>query len=157
MPPRRPSATARATVAAAAATPMTAAAVEQLIEAECTEGVVVLSQWFKKMESLFHISNYAVENQTGKALKKMIDSQVLPQGEQEGCPLGIEEVEKYVVELLDIFDGNGTTQMKPGTDRMETDVIKHGMAKSKLSNYEVEMPEQTRTPNALQELPSNDR
>ncbi|GJT31159.1 hypothetical protein Tco_0911434, partial [Tanacetum coccineum] len=28
-----------------------------------TEGVVVLSQWFKKMESVFHISNYAVENQ----------------------------------------------------------------------------------------------
>ncbi|GKA70357.1 hypothetical protein Tco_0776421 [Tanacetum coccineum] len=28
-----------------------------------TEGVVVLSQWFKKMESIFHISNCAVENQ----------------------------------------------------------------------------------------------
>ncbi|GJU28479.1 putative reverse transcriptase domain-containing protein [Tanacetum coccineum] len=28
-----------------------------------TEGVVVLSQWFEKMESVFHISNYAVENQ----------------------------------------------------------------------------------------------
>ncbi|GJS18902.1 hypothetical protein Tco_0413374 [Tanacetum coccineum] len=28
-----------------------------------TEGVVVLSQWFKKMESVFHISNYVVENQ----------------------------------------------------------------------------------------------
>ncbi|GJY76174.1 hypothetical protein Tco_0481290 [Tanacetum coccineum] len=28
-----------------------------------TEGVVVLSQWFKKMESVFHISNCAVENQ----------------------------------------------------------------------------------------------
>ncbi|GJZ49762.1 putative reverse transcriptase domain-containing protein [Tanacetum coccineum] len=27
------------------------------------EGVVVLSQWFEKMESVFHISNYAVENQ----------------------------------------------------------------------------------------------
>ncbi|GKC25809.1 putative reverse transcriptase domain-containing protein [Tanacetum coccineum] len=115
MPPRRSSATARA-VAAAAATPMTVAAVEQLIEArvsaalanhdtlrnstnghgdgshnsdtgirgtvrtprECTykdflnckpltfkgtEGVVVLSQWFEKMESVFHISNCAVENQ----------------------------------------------------------------------------------------------
>ncbi|GKE27995.1 reverse transcriptase domain-containing protein [Tanacetum coccineum] len=115
MPPRRSSATARA-AAAAAATPMTAAAVEQLIEArvsaalanhetlrnstngqgdgshnsdtgirgtvrtprECTykdflnckplsfkgtEGVVVLSQWFEKMESVFHISNCAVENQ----------------------------------------------------------------------------------------------
>ncbi|GJZ68248.1 putative reverse transcriptase domain-containing protein, partial [Tanacetum coccineum] len=29
----------------------------------CTEGVVGLSQWFKRMESVFHISNYAVENQ----------------------------------------------------------------------------------------------
>ncbi|GKG17214.1 hypothetical protein Tco_0362171, partial [Tanacetum coccineum] len=28
-----------------------------------TEGVVVLSQWFEKMELVFHISNYAVENQ----------------------------------------------------------------------------------------------
>ncbi|GKE45609.1 hypothetical protein Tco_1472893, partial [Tanacetum coccineum] len=27
------------------------------------EGVVVLSQWFEKMESVFHISNCAVENQ----------------------------------------------------------------------------------------------
>ncbi|GKE79847.1 hypothetical protein Tco_1549847 [Tanacetum coccineum] len=115
MPPRRSCATARVPVAAAA-TPMTAAAVEQLIEArvsaalsnhetlrnstngygdkshifdtgirgtvrtprECTykdflnckplnfkgtEGVVVLSQWFEKMESVFHISNCAVENQ----------------------------------------------------------------------------------------------
>ncbi|GKB71558.1 putative reverse transcriptase domain-containing protein [Tanacetum coccineum] len=28
-----------------------------------TEGVVVLAQWFENMESVFHISNYAVENQ----------------------------------------------------------------------------------------------
>ncbi|GKG30843.1 hypothetical protein Tco_0423331, partial [Tanacetum coccineum] len=117
MPPRRSSTTARAAVAAAAATtPMTAAVVEQLIEArvfvahanrktlrnntngygdgshnsdtkirgtirtprECTykdylnckpltfkgtEGVVVLSQWFEKMESMFHINNCTVENQ----------------------------------------------------------------------------------------------
>ncbi|GKB48243.1 hypothetical protein Tco_0898996, partial [Tanacetum coccineum] len=28
-----------------------------------TEGVVVLLQWFEKMESVFHISNCAVENQ----------------------------------------------------------------------------------------------
>ncbi|GKF19204.1 reverse transcriptase domain-containing protein, partial [Tanacetum coccineum] len=119
MPPRRSFATARvaaAARAAAAATRMTAAVVEQLIEArvstaldnhetirnstnghgdgshnsetgirgtvrtprECTykdflnckpltfkgiEGVVVLSQWFEEMESVFHISNYVVENQ----------------------------------------------------------------------------------------------
>ncbi|GKF91481.1 hypothetical protein Tco_0275182, partial [Tanacetum coccineum] len=28
-----------------------------------TEGVVGLTQWFKRMETVFHISNYAVENQ----------------------------------------------------------------------------------------------
>ncbi|GKA47430.1 putative reverse transcriptase domain-containing protein [Tanacetum coccineum] len=100
MPPKRSSATARAVAAAAravvatraaaaaAATPMTVAAVEQLLEArvgncngtrsECTyknflnykplsfkgtKGVVMLSQWFEKIESVFHISNCAVENQ----------------------------------------------------------------------------------------------
>ncbi|GKE05545.1 reverse transcriptase domain-containing protein [Tanacetum coccineum] len=78
-----------ARAAAAAAAPMTDAAVEQLIKArvtrgivrtprECaykdflnckpltfkgTEGVVVLSQWFEKMESVFHISNCVMENQ----------------------------------------------------------------------------------------------
>ncbi|GJX94970.1 putative reverse transcriptase domain-containing protein [Tanacetum coccineum] len=137
MPPRRSSATARAAATAAAradaaATPMTAAAVEKLIEArvcaalanhdtlrnstnghgdgshnsktrirgtvrtprECTykdflncmpltfkgtKGVVVLSQWFEKMESVFHISNCAVENQ--KALKKMMTVKYCPRGE----------------------------------------------------------------------------
>nr|GEZ93726.1 hypothetical protein [Tanacetum cinerariifolium] len=112
VPPKRTSTAARA----AAAAPMTAVVVEQLIKArvsaklanhetlrnstnnqgdrshnsdigmrgtvctsrECTymdflnckpltfkgtEGVVVLTQWFEKMESLFHISNCAVENQ----------------------------------------------------------------------------------------------
>ncbi|GKF59215.1 hypothetical protein Tco_0176001 [Tanacetum coccineum] len=74
MPPRRSSATARAAAtaaraaAAAAATPMIATAVEQLIEARGTEGVVVLSQWFEKMESVFHINNYAMENQVKFAI-----------------------------------------------------------------------------------------
>ncbi|GJS89130.1 hypothetical protein Tco_0771766 [Tanacetum coccineum] len=49
MPPKRTYA------AAAAAAPMTTAA--------GTEGVVVLSQWFEKMELVFHISNCAMENQ----------------------------------------------------------------------------------------------
>ncbi|GKC65470.1 hypothetical protein Tco_1098068 [Tanacetum coccineum] len=61
MPPKRTSATARAIAVAAVATPMTAAAIEQLFKG--TEGVVVLAQWFKKMESVFHISNCAMENQ----------------------------------------------------------------------------------------------
>nr|GEU32163.1 reverse transcriptase domain-containing protein [Tanacetum cinerariifolium] len=69
MPPKRTSAAARA--AAAAGAPMTATVVEQLIKAKVsvpltfkgTEGVVVLSQWFEKMEPVFHINNYVVENQ----------------------------------------------------------------------------------------------
>ncbi|GJT70648.1 putative reverse transcriptase domain-containing protein [Tanacetum coccineum] len=62
MPPKRTYAAARAAVATAAA-PMTAVAIEQLIEARGTEGVIVLAQWFERMESVFHISNCAVENQ----------------------------------------------------------------------------------------------
>ncbi|GJQ90899.1 putative reverse transcriptase domain-containing protein [Tanacetum coccineum] len=57
-----------------------------------TEGVVVLSQWFEKMESVFHISNCALENQKAvtqdvayamdwKALKKMMMVKYCPRGE----------------------------------------------------------------------------
>ncbi|GJT88210.1 putative reverse transcriptase domain-containing protein [Tanacetum coccineum] len=42
------------------------------------EGVVVLSQWFEKMELVFHISNCAVENQ---ALKKMMTVKYCRRGE----------------------------------------------------------------------------
>ncbi|GJY74653.1 reverse transcriptase domain-containing protein [Tanacetum coccineum] len=169
MPPRRSSAIVRVVAAAAraAAAPMTAAVVEQLIEARVsaalanhetlrnstnghgdesynsdtrirgtdTEGVVVLSQWFKKMESMFHISNCAVENQ---ALKKMMIVKYCPRGEikkLEIKPWNLkvkdtdvtsytlrfqelalmrgrmfhkesEEVEKYVGGLLDMIRGN---------------------------------------------------
>ncbi|GKE25518.1 putative reverse transcriptase domain-containing protein [Tanacetum coccineum] len=87
MPPKRTSAATRVTAVAVAAAPITAVAVEQLIEARVrstrtpreytykdflncqpltfkgTEGVVVLAQWFERMESVFHISKCAVENQ----------------------------------------------------------------------------------------------
>ncbi|GJQ97145.1 reverse transcriptase domain-containing protein [Tanacetum coccineum] len=52
--------------AAAAATLMTTATIEQLVADRVstgTEGVVVLSQWFERIESVFHISNCAPENQ----------------------------------------------------------------------------------------------
>ncbi|GKC28499.1 hypothetical protein Tco_1035793 [Tanacetum coccineum] len=35
---------------------------DALAEHEGTEGVVGLTQWFEMMESVFHISNYIVEN-----------------------------------------------------------------------------------------------
>nr|GEX71268.1 putative reverse transcriptase domain-containing protein [Tanacetum cinerariifolium] len=35
----------------------------QPLHFKCTEGVANISQWFERIESIFHISNYAVENQ----------------------------------------------------------------------------------------------
>ncbi|GJT86242.1 putative reverse transcriptase domain-containing protein [Tanacetum coccineum] len=43
-----------------------------------TEGVVGLTQWFKKMESVFHIISYAM---TCKSLKKMMTDKYRPRGE----------------------------------------------------------------------------
>ncbi|GKA05935.1 putative reverse transcriptase domain-containing protein [Tanacetum coccineum] len=43
-----------------------------------TKGVVVLAQWFERMESVFHISNCAVENK--KTLKKMMTDKYCPRG-----------------------------------------------------------------------------
>ncbi|GJW81083.1 hypothetical protein Tco_0145058 [Tanacetum coccineum] len=101
-----------------------------------TEGVVVLSQWFKKMESVFDISNCVVENQ--KALKKMMTVKYCPRGEIKKLEIKLrnlkvkgtdvasytlhfqelalmcrrmfheesDEVEKYVGGLPDIIRGN---------------------------------------------------
>ncbi|GKB97780.1 putative reverse transcriptase domain-containing protein [Tanacetum coccineum] len=47
-----------------------------------TEGVLGLTQWFKKMESVFHISNYNVACQIKfKTLKKMMTDKYCPRGE----------------------------------------------------------------------------
>ncbi|GKB90901.1 putative reverse transcriptase domain-containing protein [Tanacetum coccineum] len=132
MLPRRSSATARAAAAAAtrvaaatavATTPMTAASVEQLIEERGTEGVVMLSQWFEKMESVFHISNCATVTQDvayamdWKALKKMMTIKYCLRDEIKKLEkLALmcgrmfheesEEVEKYVGGLPDMIRGN---------------------------------------------------
>ncbi|GKD51014.1 putative reverse transcriptase domain-containing protein [Tanacetum coccineum] len=51
------------------------------------KGVVVLSQWFEKMQSMFHISNYAAITQDvayamdWKTLKKMMTDKYCPKGE----------------------------------------------------------------------------
>ncbi|GKA92819.1 putative reverse transcriptase domain-containing protein [Tanacetum coccineum] len=56
-----------------------------------TEGVVVLAQWFEKIESVFHISNCAVENQV-KTLKKMMTVKYYPR-----C-----EIKKLEIELWNL-------------------------------------------------------
>ncbi|GJY14755.1 hypothetical protein Tco_0385177 [Tanacetum coccineum] len=39
------------------------AAIIEMLAADCTEGVVELTQWFERMESVFRISNCSMENQ----------------------------------------------------------------------------------------------
>ncbi|GJU69406.1 putative reverse transcriptase domain-containing protein [Tanacetum coccineum] len=85
----------KAAVAVAAATPMTAAAVEQLIKARGTEGVVVLSQWFEKMESVFHISNCAVENQVKFATCTFLGNALTCLPHDEGKDVFHKESDEY--------------------------------------------------------------
>ncbi|GKF33571.1 hypothetical protein Tco_0106771, partial [Tanacetum coccineum] len=151
MPPRRTSAaTARAAVATArAVAPMTAAAV--------TEGVVVLSQWFEKMESVFYISNCAVENQ--KALKKMMTVKYWPRGEIKLWNLKVkgtdvasytlcfqelalmcgrmfheesEEVKNYVSGLPDMIRGNVMSYQPKTIEKVLTIIERQAVQKRKL-------------------------
>nr|GEY86783.1 hypothetical protein [Tanacetum cinerariifolium] len=47
------------------------------LELQGTEGVVSLSRWFKKMESVFHISGCAIENQVKFATCTMLDAALI--------------------------------------------------------------------------------
>ncbi|GJQ94761.1 putative reverse transcriptase domain-containing protein [Tanacetum coccineum] len=84
-----------------------------------TEGVVVLSQWFEKMESVFHISNCAVENQVKFEGTKEDDDRggffvasYTLRFQELALMCGrmfheeLEEVEKYVGGLPDMIRGN---------------------------------------------------
>nr|GEX93992.1 hypothetical protein [Tanacetum cinerariifolium] len=51
----------------------------QTLNFKGTEGVVALSQWFEKMESVFHISGCAIENL--EILKKKLTDKYYPKGE----------------------------------------------------------------------------
>ncbi|GJR27553.1 putative reverse transcriptase domain-containing protein [Tanacetum coccineum] len=66
-----------------------------------TEGVVVLSQWFEKIESVFHISNCAVENQVKFATCTFLRNALTWMFHEES-----EEVEKYVSGLPNMIRGN---------------------------------------------------
>ncbi|GKA23269.1 putative reverse transcriptase domain-containing protein [Tanacetum coccineum] len=66
-----------------------------------TKGVVVLSQWFEKIESVFHISNCAVENQVKFAHAHFLEMPLTWLFHKES-----EEVKKYVGGLPDMIRGN---------------------------------------------------
>ncbi|GJT88212.1 putative reverse transcriptase domain-containing protein [Tanacetum coccineum] len=78
-----------------------------------TKGVVVLSQWFEKMELVFHISNCAVENQVkfatctflGNALTWW-NSHTKTVSQDVAYAMDWKEVENYVGGLLDMIRRN---------------------------------------------------
>ncbi|GJV44973.1 putative reverse transcriptase domain-containing protein [Tanacetum coccineum] len=106
-----------------------------MMEAKGIEGVVGLTQWFKRMESVFHISNCAVENQVkfatctlhGISLTwwnthvKTVGHDAAYDQEIGDRDLESEEsdvVEKYVGRLPDMIQG---TAMSTKPKRMEED------------------------------------
>nr|GEV44762.1 putative reverse transcriptase domain-containing protein [Tanacetum cinerariifolium] len=70
-----------------------------------TKGVVNLSRWVKKMESVFHISGCAVENQT---CKKKLTDKYCPNGEIKKLEIELWnlKIDKYIGGLPDNIHGN---------------------------------------------------
>ncbi|GKC25678.1 hypothetical protein Tco_1027828 [Tanacetum coccineum] len=77
-----------------------------------TEGVVGLSQWLKKMESIFYISGHdAAYAMTWGTLKKKLTDKYCPKGkikilQIELWNLKTEKVDKYISGLPDNIHGN---------------------------------------------------
>ncbi|GKD44017.1 hypothetical protein Tco_1268662, partial [Tanacetum coccineum] len=74
-----------------------------------TEGVVGLSQWLEKSESVFHISSCAIENQ--ETFKKKLKDKYCPNGEIKKLEIELwnlktEKVDKYISGLPDNIHGN---------------------------------------------------
>nr|GEX84804.1 reverse transcriptase domain-containing protein [Tanacetum cinerariifolium] len=80
---------------------MTPEAVQAMLDqAMRTEGVVGLSRWFKKMESVFHISSCPIENQVKFVTCTMLDD-VLTWWNGH-----TKKVDKYISGLPDNIHGN---------------------------------------------------
>ncbi|GJT12668.1 putative reverse transcriptase domain-containing protein [Tanacetum coccineum] len=83
-----------------------------------TEGVVGLTRWIKKMESVFNISGCAIKNQTwGSAQEKMTDRFVANK---------TEKVDKYISGLPDNIYGNCSSLPDPKTLADDSSRNNHG-------------------------------
>ncbi|GJW93730.1 putative reverse transcriptase domain-containing protein [Tanacetum coccineum] len=93
----------------------------QLMNLKGTEGVVGLTQWFERMETVFNISNCAIVGQDAahdmpwNTLIKMMTAKYCPRNEIKKLEMEIRElkgnedsdkIEKYVVGLPDMILGN---------------------------------------------------
>ncbi|GKC47683.1 putative reverse transcriptase domain-containing protein [Tanacetum coccineum] len=106
-----------------------------LIEAKSgTEGVVVLSQWFKKMESVFHISNCAIGYSRVAVCYGLAGLKMIMQSQNFNSKLALmcgrmfheesEEVKKYVGGLPDMIQGNMDQKVLTITERQAEQIRK---------------------------------
>ncbi|GJY89283.1 reverse transcriptase domain-containing protein [Tanacetum coccineum] len=92
-----------------------------------TEGVVELTQWIEKMETVFRISNYSVENQIKTKLKKKITDKYCPRTEIKKLEVEVmfpeesDKIEKYVGGLPDMIHGS-VVASKPKTMQEATEM-----------------------------------
>ncbi|GJR67285.1 hypothetical protein Tco_0013350, partial [Tanacetum coccineum] len=117
----------------------------QLLNFKGTEGVAGLSQWFERMESVFHISNCVVENQVKFAICTLYsvaltwwnihvktvghDAAYDLRSEGEGIfPEESDKIEKYVGGLSDMIHGS-VMASKPKTMQDEIEIATELMDK----------------------------
>nr|GFC41617.1 reverse transcriptase domain-containing protein [Tanacetum cinerariifolium] len=95
-----------------------------------TEGVVGLSQWIKKMESVFHISGCAIDNQVKFATCTLLELALM-------CTNILadetEKVDKYISGLPDYIHGNVMSARPKTLD--ETIELANDLMDQKLCTY----------------------
>nr|GEU85817.1 hypothetical protein [Tanacetum cinerariifolium] len=99
-----------------------------------TKGVVGLTRWIEKMESVFQISGCAIENQ--EVLKKKMTDKYCPQGEVKKLEIelwNLKKIDKYVSGLPDNIYG-GVKASKPKT-LDETIELDNDLMDQKLHTY----------------------
>ncbi|GKB82243.1 putative reverse transcriptase domain-containing protein [Tanacetum coccineum] len=99
-----------------------------------TEGVVGLTRWIEKMESVFNISGCAIENQ--EVLKKKMTDKYCPQGEIKKLEIelwNLKKVDKYISGLPDNIYGNVKSARPKTLD--ETIELANDLMDQKLHTY----------------------
>nr|GEV17083.1 putative reverse transcriptase domain-containing protein [Tanacetum cinerariifolium] len=89
-----------------------------------TEGIVGLSQWLEKMESVFHISGYAIDNQRFQELALMCTKFIADE---------TKKVDKYISGLPDNIHGNAMSARPKTLD--ETIELDNDLMDQKLLTY----------------------
>ncbi|GJY74252.1 putative reverse transcriptase domain-containing protein [Tanacetum coccineum] len=124
-----------------------------------TEGVVELTQWFERMETVFRISNYSMENQIkfstctllGSALtwwnshvKTVGHCNDLDKNEKEDdrqdFPEESDKIEKYIGGLPDMIHGSCENKRKPDDNQQQQQNKRPNTGRAYVAGYDEKKP-----------------